>query len=461
MAPDLLQPSVDALAEPHTQFIFLRTLLEPALLRDEAASRYTALPQEQQSSFTEQYVQLMCRHDPTHVAHYVGLLPTGDLRLKEVLPAMESSRVVDAAVVLLARDGFVRDAMERLVDHLQRIQQALTHLIGAAGDSPNPQGTLEAAQDLIEQIEKYTKVGIWLCQGQSANAERRKRPRTNFAWDVKEDDLDVDEYLWLNLVDVTVHITKDTSQALKDLEDHPTDSGEVVFDSAKLSASLRTNVQQTFTALLAATATPSIKRSKDAQVRKQTQDHMSFLRVLRAFLTRAATTAPSLADLRAVLSDILSAYTFEQGVLTLANELLGSDVFTDMEEVNQLRQRGWRPRTQVCEQCKRRAWGPGIGEIVWDEWVAREQEREAEKARKLVERGGGEEAKRLERGKAKAKTTAAAGLGEPHSEDARRLALVVFACRHAFHRVCLDEDYRDGKPPKHERYKCPLCIDQT
>jgi hypothetical protein len=188
---------------------------------------------------------------------------------------------------------------------------------------------------------------------------------------------------------------------------------------------------------------------------------MSFLRVLRAFLTRAASTAPSLADLRAVLSDILSAYTFEQGVLSLANELLGSDVFAEMQEANEQRQRGWRPRTQVCEQCKRRAWGPGIGEIVWEEWVAREQDREAEKARKTLERGGGEGAQRLEKGKAKAKATGAVSMNEPHNEDARRLALVVFACRHVFHRVCLDEDYRDGKPPKQERYKCPLCREQT
>ena len=460
-AHDLLQPSLSALQDSHVQFVFLRALLEPALLRDQVASQYAALSQEEQSPFTERYVQLMCKHDRTHVADYVGQLSTSDLRLDQVLPAMESSDIVDAAVVLLARDGLAGNAMDRLVAHLQRIQQALTELVGSAGDSPNPQGTEEAAQDLMEQIEKYTKVGVWLCQGQSANAQRRPRPRTNFAWDIKEEDLDLDEYLWLNLIDVIVQLTKTVSQALKNFEDHPTASSQVALDSAKLSTSLRTNVQQTFTALLAATATPSIKSSKDKQARKSTQDHLSFLRVLRAFLTHAASTAPSLADLRAVLSDILSAYTFEQGVLSLANELLGSDVFADIEEANELRQRGWRPRTQVCEHCKRRAWGPSIGEIVWDEWAAREQDREADKARKLVERGGGEEARRLERGKAKAKTNTSAGLGEPYNEDARRLALVVFACRHVFHRVCLDEEYRDGKPPTQQMYKCPLCIEHT
>jgi len=450
---DLLQQSITSLEDSHTQFLFLRALLEPALLRDQSASGYGPLPQEQQSAFVEHYVQLMCKHDPTHVADYVGLLPTGDLQLEQVLPAMEMSGVVDAAVVLLARDGLARDAMERLVTHLQRLQQTLIELIDAVGESPDLQATQEAAQDLVDGIEKYTKVGIWLCKGQSANAQRRPRPRTNFSWEIKEGDLDLDEYLWLNLVDCVVQVTKSGTPALKDLEDHPTEVDLERFDVTKLSTSLRSNVQQAFTALLAATATPSIKAKDDKQARASTRDHLSFLRVLCTFLTRAATTAPSISDLRAVLSDIFSAYTFEEGVLSLAYDLLGSDVFTDMQEVNELRQRGWRPRTQVCEHCKRRAWGPGIGEIVWDEWIAREHERDSEKARKLVERGGGEEARRLERGKAKA---AQSVTGEPSNEDAKRLALVVFACRHVFHKVCLD-----GIALRQEMYKCPICIDDA
>ena len=72
---DLLQPSVGALQDSHEQFVFLRSLLEPALLRDETASRYAALPENEQSAFTEKYVQLMCKHDPTHVADYVECYP--------------------------------------------------------------------------------------------------------------------------------------------------------------------------------------------------------------------------------------------------------------------------------------------------------------------------------------------------------------------------------------------------
>jgi hypothetical protein len=44
-------------------------------------------------------------------------------------------------------------------------------------------------------------------------------------------------------------------------------------------------------------------------------------------------------------------------------------------------------------------------------------------------------------------------------EDRTRLALVVFACRHVFHRVCLDETVKaeaDGV----RVYKCPICVEQ-
>lgn len=458
-APDLLQPSLDALNDSYQQFTFLRALMEPTLLREYQSNSIQAFT-ELGGGFTEQYVQLMCKYDPIHVADYIKILPSSDLRLDKVLPAMEESGVIDAAVALLARDGLARDAMDRLAMHIQSLQQALIGLVNTAASNPDVTASQDTFDDLVEDLEKYTKVGIWLCQSQSAIAERKPRPRTNLAWDIQEDDLDLDEYLWLNLIDIVVQASQEVTMALRDYEQQPNEMADDRFETSKLIYSLRSNVQQAFTALLAATATPGPGAKQDSgSNKKESADHLAFLRVLRAFLTRAAKTAPSLAELRAVLSDIFSAYTFEQGVLSLANELLGSDVFTDIQEANSLRQRGWRPRTQACERCRRRAWGPGTGEVVYEEWVAREQERKAERTRKMLEQGGGEQARRLSRGKAKAEAppTTAIERSADDSGDNRRLALVVFACRHVFHRVCLDEEFRDGKPSKRETYRCPVC----
>lgn len=453
-AKDLLQPSIDQVEDSYVQFTFLRTLLEPALLRDEGLLQLSPLPQSEQAAFTEQYTKLMCKHDPTHVADYVGLLPTSDLRLDQVLPAMEASGVVDAAIVLLARDGLARDAVDRLVAHLQRLQQTLIDILEALEESPDPAASQDTAHELVEDVEKYTKVGIWLCQGQSANAERKARPRRASVWDVSEDDLDLDEYLWLNLVDAVVQISKTTGEALQHLDEHPRDDNAA--DTTKVSSSLRSNVQQTFTALLAATATPSIKSTAQQPQRPpQKTQHLTFLRILRAFLARAASTSPSLADLRSVLSDIFSAYTFEQSVLTLANDLLGSDVFAEIEDVRVRRQRGWRPRTQVCEGCKRRAWGMGIGGSVWGEWVKREEGQRGRRRRRVEDVGKGKG-----KGKLESLAVSAGGGSEGEAgegEEAKRLALVVFACRHVFHRVCLDGEGEETEREDGRRYECPVC----
>lgn len=472
-AVDLLEPSAKALPDSYQQFVFLRTLLEPKLIQADTSLRtQQELPDNVGHTFQERYVQLMCAHEPGHVADYVGLLQSGDLRLDRVLPAMEESGVIDAAVVLLARDGLARDAMDRLVAHVQSQQHALTSLIEAAGDSPDAQATRETADDLVEAVQKYTKVGIWLCQGQTATTERRPRPRTSLAKDIDENELDLDEFLWLTLVDAIVQVTKEASASLQHLVDHPSENNTASLDPESIRSELRANVQQTFTALLAATAAQVPKQPTPQAQHPPSRPHphndnLSFLRVLRAFLTRAATTAPSLSDLRDVLADIFSAYAFEQNVLALATDLLGGDVFAEIHDAHERRQRGWRPRSQVCELCKRRAWGPAIGEVVWDEWVGREQDRERARAEKAVERSGGDEARRRSRGKGRATVVAdgaAQRIDEMMGEDRKRLALVVFACRHVFHKVCLDESGKgEGRVEGGEGgavYSCPICADK-
>lgn len=472
-AEDLLPPCLETMEDTRQQFVFLRALIEPALLphdHHQEGSIASPVSKEQTTPFSNKYVELMCEHDPTHVVDFVRELPSSDLELDEVLPAMEKSGVIDAAVLLLTRDGLSREAMERLATHLRNLGHALNSLIESVATSGFEASTSqETAEGLVEDLDKYTKVGIWLCQGQSRGVVRRPRPRLNLAKDVDEDELDPDEFLWLCLLDVVVQVTQSAIVALRESVPDRDDSPHAPLDTAALTSSLRSNIQQVFTSVLATTAStlgeknlPTPQNSA-VPVPASTDDQMSFLRILRAFLTRAAQSAPSLAELRAVLADILSVYAFEQDVLALANSLLDKDLFVDVAAVTARRQRGWRPRTQVCEHCKRRAWGNGIGEAVWGAWVTREIERDAVKTRKVLERSGGEEARRLERGKGKATGPAgtAAAVRESTPQELRRLELVVFGCRHIFHRVCLDEDYKDGKPPRREGYKCPLCVVTT
>ncbi|KAF1351241.1 Golgi CORVET complex core vacuolar protein 8-domain-containing protein [Delphinella strobiligena] len=442
-APDILDRFSEALKDTYHQFIFLRTILEPSRLRGRAGPSVTDnASDEMTSQFCEKYVQLMCIHDPRHVADYIGLLSSGDLNLDRVLPAMESNGVIDAAVLLLAQDGLAGDAIARLCAHMKTLGNALCGLISAAASAPDRETTEETANDLTSAVDKYARLGIWLCQGQTTvmRPTRRPRHRTNAAWQIKESDLDFDEQLWLNLIDAVVSLAKSITNAL------------------------RSTVQSTFTALLVTTSsTPGTSKTPAAQ----RTTNQSFLYIFRAFLARASSSyAPTLSDLRKVLLDIFTAYAHESSVLSLASSLLDSDVFTEVSDIHTLRQRGWRPKTQVCELCKRRAWGTGTsistddpnhGESLWREWECREQERLARKVETDRARSGEDQ---LDRGKGKRPSVHAV---EERTDAEKALrekgTLVVFACRHVFHRHCLDERIRmenEVSGDEREGYWCPL-----
>lgn len=464
-APDTLGRFSEALKDTYHQFIFLRTLLEPSRLRGRPSPSVTDnASDELTSQFCEKYVQLMCIHDPRHVADYIGLLHSGDLNLDRVLPAMESNGVIDAAVLLLAQDGLAGDAIARLCAHMKTLENALCGLITAAASAPDPETTEGTANDLTTAVDKYARLGIWLCQGQTTvmSPTRRPRQRTNSAWQIKESDLDFDEQLWLNLIDAIVSLSKSVTSSSLDIPmSQYLDTSS--FDEEKITNALRSTVQSTFTALLASTSsTPGTSKTPAAQ----RTTNQSFLYIFRAFLARASSSyAPTLSDLRKVLLDIFTAYAHESSVLSLASSLLDSDVFTDVSDIHLLRQRGWRPKTQVCELCKRRAWGTGTsvftddnshGESHWREWERCEQERCARKLEiDRVKRGEYQ----LDRGKGKRPSVQAV---EERTDEEKAIrekgTLVVFACRHVFHRSCLDERIKKENEDGDERegYWCPL-----
>lgn len=186
--------------------------------------------------------------------------------------------------------------------------------------------------------------------------------------------------------------------------------------------------------------------------KSQAQTNPSFLRVLRTFLTRATKSSPSLSDLRSVLAEIFSAYTFEETILSLANRFLDKEGFARVEEVRDLRQRGWRPRGQVCEGCRKRAWGPGTGGAIWDSWERREDERH----RRRLEMDADEN------GKGKGRSLLQ-GDHDDEASNANASALIVFACRHMWHKTCLEKACSDGaagdearRGPPASRLRCPL-----
>ena len=475
-APDLHETMTQRLeSDEHAQYQYLREVLEPRH-EEQRVHRDDGL----KNSFVEQYVRLLCDYDRRHVADYVDGLKSGDLRLQEVLPALESSGVVDAAVILMAREGKIRQAIDRLMQHLKTLEVALVSLLEGAEDAPDAANTEETTDDLMESLEKYVRVGVWLCQGQSqANAKTggmpvSKRQASGRRSKVPEE-LFPHEYLWLDLIDTVVRVTRNASEVaeaaspqIEDPQSTPTQSHldpTIPYNSTRLLTRLRNIVQDTFTALLAATSVPTASNA--------THSNLSFLRILRAFLSRASESSPSLAHLRSVLSAVFAAYAYEEELLALANRLLDKDLFVRVEEISERRQRGWRPLGQVCGGCGARVWGPGVGAGVWEAWLANEDREAGLEGNELEDEMQSSSSKG--KGKATDSMEQTAGRAVIKDSVSSQDALVVFSCRHLFHRRCLEamsaktgaarESCRTNRPSAADEgggveYRCPLETDR-
>ncbi|KAL9124216.1 MAG: hypothetical protein Q9217_006431 [Psora testacea] len=461
-AADLHSTMLATLSEDRAgQFEYLQMILQPS--RSTASQEKKVAPPR---DFIEQYIRLMCEFDPSHVSSYVDELKTGDLRLEEVLPALEDSGAIDAAVILMAREGKVREAINRLIRYLDTLESALLGLLDGATRSPDMKNTAEAACDLIVSIQNYARVGVWICQWQTRAAAQAK-PTLSRAKSAKamNEALSTDEELWLDLLDTIVTVTKSASEDLERLKGSQNANGEAksdLFNRMKMITDLRSIVQETFTALLNASTATRINENRRTDV--------SFLRILHAFLSRASLSSPSLSNLRGVLSAIFSAYSYEEELLALSNRLLDNDLFVHVTEADILRRRGWRPLGQVCEVCGQRLWGPGAGGHIWEAWQRRTEERHAgaqrglaghaSKSRSADTNGKGKGVTRPDKNVAISEATTSND--EVEKEKGGSDAIVVFACRHMFHRGCLEKMQNGeavgqscGKPGLD--LECPLC----
>ena len=439
--------------EPELQHAYLKALLEADRPSDEQGE-----PLDR--DLVERYVQLMCKFDPQHVSDYVETVQSTDLRLDVLLPTMEATQVVDAAVVLMARDGQITDAMERLVKHLYTLESAMQGLLSGSEEQNGGDLDIQASADeLLHGLQKYVHVGIWLCQGQTKTS--RKSTVVQKKSSSPKDELSADEALWLTLIDACVQVTKRLSPAMVAV------ARDEEVDDEKLLSLLRSLVQHTFTALLTATSSQAHSQSSSRML-SNAGSNLSFLRILKAFLTQAAASSPNLADLRGVLASIFSAYAYEESILRLSNRLLERSLFVSVNQAVELRQRGWRPRGSTCEACGRRVWGPGVaGGVVFEAWEDKQAiEETARKDRKAraAARATGKAGESDGRNKGKSLDTRPSSmLIEPDAtsggKDAPLGLLVVLACRHIYHQSCLDalqERHENGVLGREREYKCPV-----
>ncbi|PHH74420.1 hypothetical protein CDD80_3093 [Ophiocordyceps camponoti-rufipedis] len=444
---------------PELQFAYLKALLEP----DVGGGRVQqAVAPDRQ--LVEHHVRLMCRFEPLRVSDYVGAVQFADLRLEELLPTMEATGVVDAAVVLMARDGQAEKALERLVKHLftlESVAQGLLSGVDELDDAP-----YESVEDVLRGLQRYVYVGIWLCQGQSKTSQQKKAIVVQKKQrDTGQDKLSADETLWVSLIDACVQVTKRLSPALQALGEE---------DGVKLVPLLRSLVQHTFTSLLKTTSGQAHEQ-QGSKLLTNAGANLSFLRIMRAFLTQAAASSPDVADLREVLSSIFAAYAYEESILKLSNRLLERSLFVNVKQAVDLRQRGWRPRGSTCEACGRRVWGPGVaGGAVLDAWEERQSLEEARRRDRKASRARIDGGEGVFEGRDKGKSPDRSAVADAHVtgleeasgtvadgvvREASSGPLVVLACRHIFHLSCLEplqEGRENGGSGRERGFKCPV-----
>lgn len=181
---------------------------------------------------------------------------------------------------------------------------------------------------------------------------------------------------------------------------------------------------------------------------------------------------------------------YENQLLSLANKLLDKDRFQQVNYSVRRRTAGWRPLGQGCEACGRRAWGLGAAGGIFAAWEKRKIEKyrreKEERGRKMKpdfvavetqQRGGGGSAScgaqvGIGKGKEKMKidtvvaagaitptaattttaanstdsitTTTSGAAGEVGNPGQEASELVVFTCRHVYHKICLEKLQGNG-----------------
>ncbi|KAJ6262720.1 Vacuolar protein-sorting-associated protein [Drechslerella dactyloides] len=496
VAPELHHVIIAASeGHPERQYQYLRVVLDPPVEKSaKGKNSRSAVDRDritEYSTLLELYIRLMCSYDFDRVSRFLETLSPGDLKLDKVIPALEEKGAVDGVVLLMAREGLIKEAMAKLVQHLAVLEAAFVGLLRGCVDDENGYQENHSIGDVLLALRKFSKVGIWLCQSQMAALETKLKGSGRTALKralagKMNASLTPEEDLWLDLIDAVVHVSKSASGVLRSAAAAASSSTAVspstptsvtmsefpsrpvsrassksqrshysIISERRLLAATHRLVHDVFTALLSATSATG------------GQNTTSFLRILRAFLNRAAITSPSLADLRNVLASIFDTYTYEERLLALAGKLLDKDLFTQVDDAATRRLHGWRPRSQLCEACGKKVWGAGAAGGIYAAWETRrieefertQQQREESAARRERERYGS-----ISKGKGRAMSSetrmALANVAKEaakEGEEAERqksggddkkdvsTALMVFHCGHVYHRTCLETLHKDAE----------------
>lgn len=363
------------------------------------------------------YIKLLTQHGHTQdIYNLLKSLITGpyDVDLKVVRDDLQEAGAVDSIILLLLRQKNYSDAVDCVVERLYSLEKKIV---------PGMQ-SYEITETRAE-LEKYVELGVDICSSPEVKS-------TMLSQSTKLKSLN--EQLWVTLIDALVDISKRVEE---NDEDFSQDQDNFT----------RNVLLQTLSSLLDSAG-------------NGTQHSYTIVRICSSLMTPLDSSKPrTIGTVRPMLSDLFSAYRYQQKVLTVAKQLLDKDAYDNLEVLMATRLEGWRvSKTGECEGCGRRIVGLGVdADWLYSEWAKLQQLRIGKSKKLVTEFNSGLTAKQQRallkgKGKKRAQESSTSPLSSPEEkidlpsmqdiakgaqENENANLLVVFKCPHTYHLGCL------------------------
>lgn len=418
--------------------------------------------------FRHVYIELLCEQNTENSRcrlfniFRTVMTHSHDVELDVIKPYLEKAGAVDSLVLLLRRANKNLEALDSVIKKIWEIENSCTKLID--DDKEDQLKAYEA------EMSKYLELGVDICNQRENLPSASLKALISAASYGKNSSSHsklqtLAEHLWVTLIDALVDISKKDEDAENDAT-KPKES----FPNESLKP-----LHSQFTRQLLQTALSSLLDKSGSRF-----DNSAIVRICSALLTPLSTSGETVSrqigQVRPILSDLFSAYRYQQNVLIVAKKLLDKDAYSQLCELIAVRIRGWRVvATGECDGCGNPIFGLGVdANWLYERWeqktkrdISNNMQRYADSndfssGRNADSNNGfhhngyldGKSSKSAKKGKSKSHTRGsnsksletaesfgskpdfkAISKGKVMGED--NDILVVFKCSHVFHLGCL------------------------
>jgi vacuolar protein sorting-associated protein 8 len=331
-APHLHDKALESLAEGYDSdqrsLQYLQYLLGPPRQEDDeyistTPQRVGGPSQNVSSALRQQYISLQCALHPKEVIGVLEYIPLDMLDLGDVIDVCAANGIHDAVIWTMNTRGDPMQALEQA----ERFEQSLTLTLIEAFTGPQ-KGTLSMAEDAektVTALESIARIGVSIC------LERSTAPPTEGVKVPLED-------IWFRLLCSQLNCVQTVSQSCSKEEDDQK-TKELLVLERKIVTALRALVEKTFTSLVSITSTRAVSFSR------------LFKRLINS--TAHAPTGTQYTEFRVILTGMLETYRSEGDILAITKKLVDRDLFDTIAEMTKDRGRGWGPRTNTCQKCRK------------------------------------------------------------------------------------------------------------